>query len=1281
MRKSFSCRGYCATLALAVALFLGTAATATPLDDYVAAADPNFAYSLVNTIPGTGYTGYVYDMTSQSWRSPEEVNRTLWQHWVRVAVPNTVSHTKAFLFISGGSNGGAVPTSLDNTLATIAVATNSIVAEVRMVPNQRIKFADETDPRYLADGRTEDELIAYAWDKFRTTADPLWLPRLPMTKSAKAAMDLIQAEYPTIDGFVVGGGSKRGWTTWTTGIVDSRVKAIVPAVIDLLNLENSFRHHWDTLGFWAPAVQDYVDMGVMDWMFTEKFRDMMAIVDPYSYLNRPNMTMPKYIINSAGDQFFLPDSSRFYWDALKGTKFLRYVPNSDHGLDASAWEGLAAFYQAVLSGAPFPEFTWTKQPDGSLRVQTNTAPTNVLLWQATNPNARDFRLESIGPAYTSSPLTDQGGGLYVAQVAPPASGWTAFFVELEFPSSGPYPFKFTTEVSVVPLKEPFRKPGGWGTIETVGSGSDTVTLVRVGGDRYQMGYWYGRLIADQISKAWEGLSNVAAVPEAAYDAAIDALWRAEYFDTTAWELELRGVVDGCIDAGHPEVTYRTLLKMMVVPDISEYNCGLYALWGNATKEGKLYQLRNLDWSMDTGLQNYPLVTIYYPEDGEKHALVGFAGLLGAAGGGINEHGLAVSEIMGHFCDTETLDGIPFPILLRDVLYHDSTLDAALARMSGATRTNQYHYCVADPNAPDPKGRLLFTSHTRFDQYGDVSVVGHPCESPDPFHTALDDVVYWKKHNGGGNENLYNAIAARYGAIGPEEAIEIAKADGVNGTLLSIVYGNSTGEFWVAFAEGAEPAHHQGYVHFSLSENAGVGGSGYRTETGTGPDTIPVAVVSGSPFEMGYHYGQLMKTEIATFVTDFYNRVKNEFSDTELDTAWAASSPFTDPRYMQELLGVAAGAEIDYLTLRRAHCAMLLAPFSCSSVAAWDTATADGKLYQTRDLDWDLDAGAHNYPVAVLYMPESGHAHLNPGFAGIVGAHTGMNVAGIALSEMGDSPSGEQPYDLAGTHFMPLFRTILYDAGSLTDALHILTNAERIKRYHYVFGDGRNEKRAVKIKAHSPETPPNDLIVWNDNDATDEFAPEVLTDVVYNDEGRGAFPTLQAQHGTLDSAAMIALASQIATHGSNVMNAVYNATDLECWLAYAEGTSEAYLQPYVHLALFDLDGDGDSIPDLSEGMEDPDLDGIPNYLDTDSDGDGLPDAEEGTDDVDGDTIPNYLDLDSDGDGFSDAAEHAAGSDPYDGSSMPDQQALPVGGSATTLSMIGCVVAYRHGTHGN
>ena len=70
---------------------------------------------------------------------------------------------------------------------------------------------------------------------------------------------------------------------------------------------------------------------------------------------------------------------------------------------------------------------------------------------------------------------------------------------------------------------------------------------------------------------------------------------------------------------------------------------------------------------------------------------------------------------------------------------------------------------------------------------------------------------------------------------------------------------------------------------------------------------------------------------------------------------------------------------------------------------------------------------------------------------------------------------------------------------------------------------------------------------------------------------------------------------------------------------------------------DLDSDGDGIPDQTEGIVDTDGDGLPNYLDLDSDSDTISDTIEGIVDTDGDGTPNYLDLDSDEDGYSDSVE--------------------------------------------
>ena len=441
--------------ALPLLLAANAFAADTALDRYVKKADASYKYEVVSTTRGEGYTTYVIDLTSQTWRQPSEVDRTVWKHWLMVVKPQRVVGATGFLFITGGSTKDKAPARAGQSSVENALTTHSVVAELQDVPNEPVQFADESHTR------SEDGIIAYTWMKYLRTGDETWPLRLPMTKAAVRAMDTITALMATpaaggvkVEKFVVSGGSKRGWTTWTLAAVDQRVVAIVPASIDLLNLEKSFEHHFRVYGFFAPAVKDYVEAGFMDWAGTPEYRKLLAIVEPYSY--RERLTMPKFMIQGAGDQFFLPDSSRFYFDDLKGEKYLRYIPNADHGLKGTdALESSLAFYQAFLNGTPRPQFTWTFEADGGIRVMTKDKPAAVKLWQATNPDARDFRLMTIGPAYRGEELREQGGGVYVGRVPRPEKGWTAYFVELTWPSGGKYPFKFTTAVRVIPDTEPF----------------------------------------------------------------------------------------------------------------------------------------------------------------------------------------------------------------------------------------------------------------------------------------------------------------------------------------------------------------------------------------------------------------------------------------------------------------------------------------------------------------------------------------------------------------------------------------------------------------------------------------------------------------------------------------------------------------------------------------------------------------------------------------------------------------------------------------------------------
>jgi PhoPQ-activated pathogenicity-related protein len=450
-----------APLALVLSLVFVAAAAdkETALDRYIKAADPSYKWELVNTIKGEGYTAYIIDLTSQTWKPPIEADRSVWKHFLTIVKPDEVRYTTGFLYITGGSNKDKAPDKIDPLITDLALTTHSVSAQLNQVPNQPLTFPDGTKPNM-----TEDTFIAYTWDKFLKTGNEIWPARLPMTKSAVRALDTITAFMKSdaggkvkVDTFMVAGGSKRGWTTWTTAAVDKRVVAIAPMVIDLLNNAKSFEHHYQAYGFYSPAVKDYEDLGIMKWTGTPEFDALMKIEEPYEYRDR--LTMPKYIVNAAGDQYFLPDSSRFYFDDLKGEKYIRYVQNADHSLrNSDSRVGLVAFYDAFLRKQARPNFKWSFEDNGAIKVTTVTKPTEVKLWAATNPDARDFRLAKIGPAYKETKLEEQKDGIYVGNPGAPEKGWRAYFVELTFDSGGKYPFKFSTPVRVNPDTLPFPAP-------------------------------------------------------------------------------------------------------------------------------------------------------------------------------------------------------------------------------------------------------------------------------------------------------------------------------------------------------------------------------------------------------------------------------------------------------------------------------------------------------------------------------------------------------------------------------------------------------------------------------------------------------------------------------------------------------------------------------------------------------------------------------------------------------------------------------------------------------
>ncbi|MFT7425873.1 MAG: PhoPQ-activated pathogenicity-related protein, partial [Algoriphagus sp.] len=414
-------------------------------------------YEIVHSVPGEEYDFHVLRMVSQNWLTPDLVDKTEWWHWVSIVVPKESPFDTSLIWIGGGSTDSKMPEKPNDLILAAAMQTNSIVAEIHNIPFQPLTFANDSFGE-----RYEDAIITYGWRKFleggAKDEDAIWLARFPMTKAVKLGMDavtdVVEKNYKKpINSFVVGGASKRGWTTWTTAATDDRVVAIIPIVIDMLNLEASFDHHWKNYGFWAPAVDDYVREGIMDWMGTPEFDRLLELTEPYSF--KANYDMPKLLINAAGDQFFQPDSWEFYWNELIGEKHMQYVPNFGHDLSESdAIPNMISFYASVLNQTPRPQYEW-KVTDDKIILTLDPAdkPISVKTWTAENQNSRDFRVDEFGPNWKYSEVKINESGTYELALESPEKGFKGYFIEVTF--AGKTPLKITSGVEVMPRAYPF----------------------------------------------------------------------------------------------------------------------------------------------------------------------------------------------------------------------------------------------------------------------------------------------------------------------------------------------------------------------------------------------------------------------------------------------------------------------------------------------------------------------------------------------------------------------------------------------------------------------------------------------------------------------------------------------------------------------------------------------------------------------------------------------------------------------------------------------------------
>jgi len=135
-------------------------------------------------------------------------------------------------------------------------------------------------------------------------------------------------------------------------------------------------------------------------------------------------------------------------------------------------------------------------------------------------------------------------------------------------------------------------------------------------------------------------------------------------------------------------------------------CSNFGVWGSRTPEGELYSGRNLDWSKDTGVNQFKLITVYHPPNAHAHATVGFAGITGALTG-MSSQGITVHEANLE-SDRDTFYGFPWTLRLRAVMERASTLAEAKDLWESTNNTCGFNHAVGSVQDKDSPFMLIET---------------------------------------------------------------------------------------------------------------------------------------------------------------------------------------------------------------------------------------------------------------------------------------------------------------------------------------------------------------------------------------------------------------------------------------------------------------------------------------------------------------------------------------------------------------------------------------------
>ena len=233
------------------------------------------------------------------------------------------------------------------------------------------------------------------------------------------------------------------------------------------------------------------------------------------------------------------------------------------------------------------------------------------------------------------------------------------------------------------------------------------------------------------------------------------------------------------------------------------------------------------------------------------------------------------------------------------------------------------------------------------------------------------------------------------------------------------------------------------------------------------DGVTILHVSGSNYEMGYQHGYLLNDMVNKNYDILFNSDPSGEIYDEMYEVWNNTVKHHVPhRYIEEMQGLADGSGRpfnDVAVFVMGHDAFGGRDSGCMEMAAWDSATADGKLHHFYSYDVDLnkhDPTSNKYlqenQIIMIRKPNNGFASLQGFYAGTFAGCGGINEQEIAIS-MEFSPSDRIELNVTFIWFRMI--NVLDNASTVEEAIDIMVS-NRNGAMNYVISDGKIPKSFI-----------------------------------------------------------------------------------------------------------------------------------------------------------------------------------------------------------------------------